>query len=184
MCSPSADCAVAGIVDGLAEAQLIFCGSIVSGLRLKPGNWAGVYTCWGTENREAAVRFLRAGHGNPYGANVEVKLVDPSANPYFATAAILGLALNGIEQSAALPPEIAVDPTTLTKSERSAAGVVKLPSSQSKAIAALDGSQRMRAILGDAAVNVLVAVRRYENDAYSELDEQQLTDKFRMAWSL
>ena len=42
------------------------------------------------------MRFLRGGHGNPYGANVEVKVIDPSANPYFATAAVLGLALDGI----------------------------------------------------------------------------------------
>jgi glutamine synthetase len=52
------------------------------------------------------------------------------------------------------------------------------------AIAALDGSSRMRAILGDAAVNVLVAVRRYEHETYSQLDPEALTDKFRMAWSL
>jgi len=30
----------------------------VSGLRLQPGNWAGAYVCWGTENREAALRFV------------------------------------------------------------------------------------------------------------------------------
>ena len=77
----------------------MLCGSIVSGLRMRPGNWAGAYACWGTENREAALRFVVGGPGNPYGGNVEVKVVDPSANPYFATAAILGLALDGIKQT-------------------------------------------------------------------------------------
>ena len=47
---------------------------------------------------------------NPHGANVEVKAVDPSANPYFATAAILGLALDGIERKLPLPPETTVNP--------------------------------------------------------------------------
>jgi len=182
--TPDAEAAIGGIVAGLPEAQLIFCGSIVSGLRMQPGNWAGAYACWGTENREAAVRFLRGGPGNPYGANVEVKVVDPSANPYFATAAILGLALDGIERSAPLPPETPVDPGTLSEQERKAAGIVALSADQSVAIPALDGSSRMRAILGDAAVNVLVAVRRYEHETYSHLDPEQLTDKFRMAWSL
>ena len=51
-------------------------------------------------------------------------------------------------------------------------------------IAALDGSHRIRAILGDAAVDATVAVRRYEHDTYSELEPAQLADKFRMAWSL
>src|ERR1700742_4001255 len=101
--------AVAGLIEGLPEAQGILCGSIVSGLRMQPGNWAGAYTCWGTENREAAVRFVRGGPGSPHGGNVEVKVVDPSANPYLASATILGLALDGIKRRAALPPETTID---------------------------------------------------------------------------
>ena len=42
----------------------------------------------------------------------------------------------------------------------------------------------MRTILGDPAVDALVAVRRYEHDNYSDLDAGSLADKFRMAWSL
>ena len=176
--------AIGGIVAGLREAQLVLCGSIVSALRMAPGNWAGSYACWGTENREAALRFLRATHGNPRGANVEVKVVDPSANPYFATAAILGLAIDGIERGAELPPEITVDPHALSADERAAAGVLPLFASQAEALAALDGSARMRAILGDPAVDAIVAVRRYELEHYSGLDAVELTDTFRMAWSL
>ncbi len=176
--------AIGGIVAGLHEAQAVFCGSIVSGLRMKPGNWSGANACWGTENREAAVRFLRATHGNPRGANVEVKVVDPSANPYFATAAILGLALDGIERAVPLPQEITVDPQSLSEADRTAAGVTLLADSQADAIAALDRSTRMRAILGDAAVDALVAVRSYEHDNFSGLAPAELTDAFRMSWSL
>lgn len=176
--------AIAGIVDGLPEAQLVLCGSIVSGLRMKPGNWAGAYTCWGTENREAAVRFVRAAHGNPYGANVEVKVVDPSSNPYFATAAILGLALNGIERCAELPVEVTVDPAELSEADLAAAGVVQLSRDQAEQIAALDGSVRLREILGNHAVDALLAVRRYENETHSHLDDVELADAFRMSWSL
>lgn len=182
--TPDGAAAIGGIVAGLPEAQLSLCGSIVSGLRMQPGNWSGAHSCWGTENREAAVRFLPATHGNPHGANVEVKIVDPSANPYLATAAILGLALNGIEHHAALPPEVTVDPQRLTDRERRAAGVVRLTDRQADAIAALDGSSLMREILGDPVVDAMVAVRRYEHDNYSTLTPQELTDTFRMAWSL
>jgi glutamine synthetase len=176
--------AVAGVIGGLPEAQGILCGSIVSGLRMRPGNWAGAYACWGTENREAAVRFVRGGPASPRGANVEVKVVDPSANPYLATAAILGLALDGIKRQAALPPEITVDPAKLSESERADAGIVCLPDAQSEAIAALDGSALLRGILGDAAVDTVVAVRRLEHERYGDLDPERLADKFRMAWSL
>jgi glutamine synthetase len=176
--------AVAGVISGLPEAQGILCGSILSGLRLLPGFWAGAYACWGTENREAAIRFLTGGPANPHGANVEVKVVDPSANPYFATAAILGLAMDGIEQATPLPPETTVDPATQSDGQRTRAGTVLLPGNQADVISALDASSRMRRILGDAAVNAVVAVRRYEQDNYAGLEPAELADKFRMAWSL
>jgi glutamine synthetase len=182
--SPEGAAAIGGIVAGLRDAQLVFCGSIVSGLRLQPGNWSGAHACWGTENREAAVRFLPATHGNPHGANVEVKVIDPSANPYLATAAVLGLALDGIERHAPLPPEITVDPRVLTDAERREAGVVRLTDRQADAIAACDNSLLMREILGDPVVDALVAVRLYEHENYSTRTPEELTDTFRMAWSL
>ncbi|GBE67137.1 glutamine synthetase GlnA [Mycobacterium sp. MFM001] len=176
--------ALAGVLDGLPEAQGVLCGSIVSGLRTRPGNWAGAYACWGAENREAALRFVASGPANPYGGNVEVKVVDPSANPYFASAAILGLALDGITHKATLPGETTVDPATMSDAERTRGSIVQLPQAQSEAIAALDNSSRMRAILGDAAVDVIVAVRRLEHERYADLQPEELADKFRMAWSV
>jgi glutamine synthetase len=176
--------AVAGLLQGLPDAQGILCGSIVSGLRIRPGNWAGAYVCWGTENREAALRFVCGGPASPYGANVEVKVVDPSANPYLASAAILGLAWDGIKHKAVLPAETTIDPATLSDADRNRGGVVRLPEAHCEAIAALDNSSRLRAILGDPAVDVVVAVRRLEHQRYAGLDPSALADKFRMAWSV
>jgi glutamine synthetase len=111
-------------------------------------------------------------------------VVDPSANPYFASAAILGLALDGIKRKAKLPPETTVDPATLSDQDRDRAGIVRLAGSQSDIIAALDNSRLLRVILGDPAIDVLVAVRRLEHEQYAELSSEQLTEKFRMAWSV
>jgi glutamine synthetase len=176
--------AIAGVISGLTEAQLVLCGSIVSGLRMQPGSWSGCYTCWGTENREAAVRFIPATHGTPYGANAEVKIIDPSANPYLATAAILGLAIDGIENSTTLPPEVTIDPQLLTETERRSVGAEQLSADQRDAIAALDHSSRMRTILGDSVIDALIAVRGYEQQNYADLNAVALADKFRLAWSL
>lgn len=176
--------AVAGLLAGLPEAQGILCGSVLSGLRMQPGLWSGAYVCWGTENREAAVRFLAGGPSNPHGANVEVKVIDPSANPYLATAAILGLALDGIDRKLQLPPETTVDPAKLTEEQRHQAGMVLLPSSQSAALDALDQSSLLRGILGDEVVDAVLAVRRYEQENYSHLPADQLAEKFRLAWSV
>jgi glutamine synthetase len=176
--------AVAGVIRGLPEAQGVLCGSVVSSLRMLPSNWAGVYTCWGTENREAAVRYVKGGPGSAYGGNVEVRIVDPSANPYLASAAILGLALDGIRHEAVLPPETTLDPDKLSDSDRERAGILRLPEVQPEVIAALDDSGLVRGILGDSVVDMLVAVRREEHKRYGDLQPEQLADKFRMAWSL
>lgn len=176
--------AVAGLLAGLPEAQGVLCGSVLSGMRMQPGSWSGAHVCWGTENREAAVRFLIGGPSNPAGANVEVKVIDPSANPYFATAAILGLALDGIERRLPLPPEVTVDPASLADDERQRLGLKLLASEQADAIQALDGSSLLRSILGDEAVDAIVAVRRYEHDTYGDMKPDELAEKFRLAWSL
>jgi glutamine synthetase len=176
--------AVAGLLAGLAGAQGILCGSVLSGLRMQPGHWSGAYVCCGTENREAAVRFLMGGPSNPHGANVEVKVIDPSANPYYATAAILGLALDGIERSMPLPPETTVDPAKLTDDQRKQAGIKLLASSQAEALDALDQSALLRGILGDEPVDAVIAVRRYEQENFSHLSPDELAEKFRLAWSV
>jgi glutamine synthetase len=181
---PAGEAAVAGVLAGLPEAQAMLCGSILSGLRMQPGSWSGASVCWGTENREAAVRFLRGGPGNAHGANVEVKVVDPSANPYLATAAILGLALDGIERELPLPPEVAVDPGTLSADERTTAGIALLSTDQGAVVATLAESALLRGILGDAVVDSVVAVRRYEHENFGELTPEELAEKFRLAWSV
>ena len=48
----------------------------------------------------------------------------------------------------------------------------------------LDGSALIRGILGDQAVDAIVAVRRYEQETYGQLGDDELADKFRMAWSV
>jgi glutamine synthetase len=182
--TPPGESAIAGLLAGLPGAQGVLGGSILSGLRMQPGFWSGAHVCWGTENREAAVRFVAGGDANPRGANVEVKVVDPSANPYFATAAILGLALDGIERNLPLPPEVTVNPALLSADERAAAAVTQLPSDQTEVIDALAASALVRTILGDSAVEAVVAVRRYEQERYGDLTDDELAQKFRMSWSV
>lgn len=174
--------AVAGLVAGLRDAQGVLSGSILSGVRMQPGAWAGATMCWGTENREAAVRYVSGGAANPRGANLEVKIIDPSANPYFASAAVLGLALDGIERNLEPPAEVIVNPADLSDAERTAIG--QLPTVQSEIIDALDQSALIRNILGDSAVDAIVAVRRYEIEHYGELTPEELAEKFRLAWSV
>lgn len=176
--------AIGGIIAGLPEIQGFLTGSILSGSRLAPGTWSGAYLCWGLENREASVRFLNEGKSNPHGANVEVKIVDPSANVYLASASILALALDGIRGGRKLPAEIPGDPGRLSEGERHAANVRLLSDSLTAIIDTLDTSRLARGLLGDAIVDATVAVRRYEQRISADLSRDELAERFRLAWSI
>ncbi|TQM55093.1 glutamine synthetase family protein [Humibacillus xanthopallidus] len=181
--TPAGGHAVAGILDGLLGAQAVLTGSILSGPRLRPGMWSGATVCWGTENREAALRYLRAGPANPHGANVEVKVIDPSANPYLATAALLGLALDGIERELPLPPEIVRDTGQLDDAARAEAGLTLVLDDQDAVLDAFAGSAAER-VLGEHAAAALLAVRRHERTAFGDLDLEQLCERLRLRWSI
>jgi glutamine synthetase len=169
--------AIAGIIDTLPDLLGVYAGSAVSALRLRPGNWAGATACWGLENREAAVRFVAATPGNPHGANAELKLIDPSANPYLAAAALLGSALRGIESGLELPPEIPANPAQSDVVTR------PLPTGQREALDAMENSAVAAEILTPAIVEALVAVRRYESKTFGDMPPAQACDALRLAWT-
>ncbi len=175
---------IGGLLGGLPEIQGILGGSILSAARLAPGTWSGAARCWGRENREAALRYLDGGPANAYGANLEIKIVDPSANPYLASAAILATALDGIERAVPLPAEVPEDPSTLDDEGRAARGIDLLSSDPATVIDTLDGSRRVRAMLGDAMVDAVVAVRRLEQRSFAASSEDDRAAALRLTWSV
>jgi glutamine synthetase len=174
---PAGGSAIAGVVEALPDLLGVYAGSALSALRLKPGNWAGAAACWGLENREAAVRFIAATPGSPRGANAELKLIDPSANPYLAAAAFLGSALRGIDRRLELPDEIPEDPS------RARATPPPLPTEQRAAIEAMEGSATAAELLTPEVIAALVAVRRHEMTTFGALPPAETTQALRLAWS-
>jgi glutamine synthetase len=178
--TPRGGAAVAGIVAGLPQVQGVLAGSVLSPLRLRPGNWAGAFACWGLENREAAVRLCAGTPGNPHGANVELKCIDPSANPYLAAATLLGLALDGVTRDLPLPPEVPGDPAALPEPERAR---LALAGTQAGALDALAASVLARDVLGRPIVDALLAVRRHEQRTYAAADPEAVAGACRLAFS-
>lgn len=171
--------AVAGLVAGLADVQAVLAGSVLSAHRLKPGNWAGAFACWGLENREAAVRLVAATPGSPHGASAEVKIIDGSANPYLAGACLLGLALDGIRRELPLPAEVGVNPTELPEADQAA---LALAPDQPTALDRLEQSSLARELLGDLVVDGTLAVRRHEQRVYGT-DPAAAATALRLAFS-
>jgi glutamine synthetase len=169
--------AVAGVLDALPDLLGVYAGSVLSGSRLQPGNWAGAAQCWGLENREAAVRFIAATPGNPHGANAELKIIDPSANPYLAVTAFLGSALRGIDLGLKLPDEVPDNPSDTAEPPP------LLPTDQRAAIDALESSSTAAELLTPPVIEGLTAVRRYEITTYGNRTPADTTQALRLAWS-
>ena len=155
----------------------MYAGSVLSASRLRPGNWAGAAKCWGLENREAAVRFIAATPGNPHGANAELKIIDPSANPYLAVAAFLGSALRGIDRDLELSEEVTDDPA------RAREAPPPLPIDQRAAIEALESSATAADLITPAVIEGVAAVRRHELTTYGDRPPAETTQALRLAWS-
>jgi glutamine synthetase len=152
---------LAGLLRDLPAIVGLTAASVPSLMRLRPGYFASAYAFWGTENREAALRYVPSstllGPGN---ANVELKPSDASGNPYLALAALIAAGLAGIEEQLTLPDPIAEDPGGWSETDRQRADVTRLPETPAQQQQALVSNPRVRETLGDALLGAFLAVRR------------------------
>ncbi|MBK1788726.1 glutamine synthetase family protein [Prauserella cavernicola] len=156
---------VAGLLRDLPALTAVTAPSVPSTARLRPGYFASAHAFWGTENREAPLRYVPGTQllGDEH-ANVEYKPCDASANPYLALAVVLAAGVAGIEDGLEPPPPIAADPGTWDDAERETHGVHRLPSSPAEQAAALAASPRVSGVLGDELLGAFQAVRASDAD--------------------
>ena len=158
---------VAGVLAELPALMAIGAPSVASYLRQVPSHWAGVYQCWGWENREAALRLVTGSTGEPgTPANVEVKCVDLSANPYLLVGAVLAAGLSTLDKAVRLPAEVTGDPV--------GRDVPRLPQRLDTALTALADSVVLREALGESIFASFVDVRRAELALFAESSPEQI----------
>ncbi|PRY23747.1 glutamate--putrescine ligase [Aliiruegeria haliotis] len=95
--------AVAGCLKALPGCGLVFAPHGNSYERMVPGAHAPTGICWAYENRTAAVRVPG---GSPKARRIEHRVAGGDVNPYLSLAAILGAALNGLEDAVDPVPPI------------------------------------------------------------------------------
>ncbi len=174
---------VAGMLEALPAITAVAAPSAASYLRLQPGHWAGAYTVWGVENREATLRLIPGSRSvRGQAANVELKTVDGAANPYLAVLAAIGTGLDGIARGLPLPDGMTADPGALSAAERERAGARRLPTSLAEAADALRQVVPIRAAFGDLLFDSFLAVRRYEAALYADADDEKLAEAHRWAY--
>ncbi|MFF9282452.1 glutamine synthetase family protein [Streptomyces griseosporeus] len=173
----------AGLLAHLPGLTAVTAPSPASYLRLQPSRWAGVFTAWGLEARECAVRVIAgAAGGRGREANVEVKPVDLAANPYLALAGLIAAGLDGLATGAALPAEVTGDPARLAPEEAAARGVRRLPVSLAEAVAAFRGDRVLREALGPVLADAVIAVREGESAAVEGWDEERIAAAYRWTY--
>lgn len=171
---------VAGVLGRLPALTALTAPSPASYLRLKPSQWAGVFTAWGRETREAAVRVVTGTAGlRDQAANLEVKPVDLAANPYLALAGVIAAGLGGLTSSAPLAQEITGDPARLDPAEAAARGVRRLPVSLAESVEEFRKDEVLRATLGPVLADAVIAVRRGEIAAVDGLDDEGVAAAYR-----
>jgi len=166
---------VAGILEHLPAIMAFTAPSPNSYQRLAPGMWASAYAAYGLDNREAAVRLASPVAGRESAtANVELKPVDVTSNPYLALAAVLAAGMDGIEHGLDPGEPTIVDPATLSDEERASKGIRPLPASPDEALDALEDDSALKEALGKPLVRTHVAVGRAQAAIARELTPEEI----------
>jgi glutamine synthetase len=163
---------IAGVLAHLPALCALTAPSFNSYRRMVPQYWAGAFTCWGHDNREAPLRVPSVFWGlEEASTNVELKAADASSNPYLAVGGLIAAGLDGLERRLEPPEPVEVDPATIAEDERAKRGIDRLPATQAEALDALEADDVLLGALGPELARSYLAVRRSEWTAYSAGDE-------------
>ncbi|MBA2698719.1 MAG: glutamine synthetase [Nocardioidaceae bacterium] len=172
----------AGVLTRLPALLALGAPSPVSYLRLVPSHWAGVYACWGLENREAAMRMVTGSTGSEaHAANMEVKCFDLLANPYLLLSGLVASGLAGLVDGARLPEPIDVDPAALGEDILAGRDIKRLPTSLREALDAFRADTTLTKAFGPALVASIAAVRESELALFEGASEEDLAAATRWA---
>jgi glutamine synthetase len=99
---------------------------------------------------------------------IELRMADPSCNPYLAFAVMLRAGLDGIDQQMDPGPPVNKNIYKMSHRERRHLRIDELPGNLSEALDELEKSTLMRETLGDHIFNHFLAAKREEWAATSD----------------
>ncbi|MFA5568121.1 MAG: type I glutamate--ammonia ligase [Trueperaceae bacterium] len=131
--------------------------------RITPGHEAPTNIAWSVSNRSAMIR-IPARRGN--GTRAEMRMPDPSANPYLALAVMLAAGIDGLDKELTPPPPIARNIYEMSVRDRRTHKVKELPANLREAVTNLKRDKVIVAALGDHVYRNFVAAKTLEFDDY------------------
>ena len=127
--------------------------------RLVPGFEAPTNIAWSEKNRSPLIR-VPAPRG--IATRVELRMPDPSCNPYLALAVMLRAGLDGIAQEIDPGPPVNKNIYRMSHRERRHLRIDELPANLSDALDALEKDDLVRETLGDHIFDHFLAAKREE----------------------
>lgn len=163
-----------------ARAYTAVCNPIVNSYkRLVPGYEAPVYVAWSGRNRSPLIRVPES---RGLSTRLELRSVDPSANPYLAMAVLLEAGLDGIRRELTPPPAVDRNIYVMNETEREEAQIKDLPSTLHNAIKALRKDEVMVDALGNHIYQNFVEAKRLEwasfRQTVSEWEREQYLELY------
>lgn len=131
--------------------------------RLTPGHEAPTNIAWSVSNRSAMIR-IPARRGN--GTRAELRMPDPSANPYLALAVTVAAGIDGLERGLTPPPPIARNIFEMSVRDRRRHKIKELPANLREAITNLKRDRIVVDALGDHVYRHFVEAKTLEYDEY------------------
>ncbi|MCZ2260861.1 type I glutamate--ammonia ligase [Sporosarcina sp. G11-34] len=166
---------VAGILKHATSFTAITNPTVNSYKRLLPGFEAPCYVAWSARNRTPLIR-IPASRG--LGTRVEVRSVDPSANPYLAMAVMLAAGLDGVKNKLAVPDPIDQNIYLMTKEQRVEKNIVDLPGNLDQALELLKTNKVVRHALSSHLFDHFIKAKKIEWDTYKAQVHQWERDQF------
>lgn len=127
--------------------------------RLVPGYEAPTSVAWSERNRSPLVRVPAARGG---ATGIELRMPDPSCNPYLALAVVLRAGIDGIEKQMDPGPPINKNIFKMSHRERRHLRIDELPGNLSEALDELEKDDLVRDTLGDHLFEHFVEAKREE----------------------
>jgi glutamine synthetase len=149
---------LAGLLAHAGELTLLTNQWVNSYKRLTNGFEAPRRVQWTRTGGAGLVRVPSSRPERESASRIELRSPDPGANPYLSLALILAAGLRGIERGYQLPPE--------AEGDGNDAGAPLLPADLREATDCFEASELARETLGDRLVDLVVANKRAEWDAY------------------
>jgi glutamine synthetase len=164
---------VGGILKHLSGLIALTCPSFNSYRRLQARSWSTAYSCWGYDNRQAAVRAASPFWGREAEtSNIEIKAVDGSSNPYLALGGIIAAGLDGLDNAIDPGQPLPVDPSDLSETELERRGIHPVPSSLRAAIGEFANDPLFKSSMPELMWRAYQQVKLAECDGFEAADEE------------